>query len=454
MPFSALWRTTTFRLTALYSLVFSLGVLALLGMVYLQSAVYLTHRVDGILKSEADALAQSPRPGLRQRIAEELILSGGQTTLIALFSTNGLHLAGNLDALPPTLRIDGPPLEVGPSRLFAANARLLARGLPSGDILVVGRDVNQLRQIRAIIASALLWSGISIILVGLACATAFSIRPLQRLGDLQAAGRGIAQGDLRRRMPVSQRRDELDMLATTVNTMMDEVERLMAEIKGSSETIAHDLLTPLTRASTQLHRLQQSRGGTPEELGRIAAEVDEVLDRFRAILRISELEARGRRAGFSQVDLSTIVAAVTELYQPLAEAEEVWLSASYGEQASIEADPKLLMEAVSNLVDNAIKFTGRGGAVRISLAEDPAEPRIVVQDSGPGIPAGEREAVLQRFYRGERNRHKPGSGLGLSVVAAIVRLHGFELVLEDAAPGVRATIVCRPGTASAELPRR
>ena len=192
-----------------------------------------------------------------------------------------------------------------------------------------------------------------------------------------------------------------------------------------------------------MHRLQKGCQPDPEEIVRISVEVDEVLDRFRAILRISELEARARRAGFSPVNQADDVAPVIELNQTLAEAGGVWLTASTEAGATVEADPKLLIEALSNLISNAVKFTGRGGNVQVRLVEGPAHPAIIVEDNGPGIPPSEREAVLQRFYRIERTRLIPGSGLGLSVVAAIMKLHGFALILEDAEPGLRAIIECR-----------
>jgi signal transduction histidine kinase len=272
---------------------------------------------------------------------------------------------------------------------------------------------------------------------------ALSLQPLRRLRELQDAGEEIARGNLKRRMPVSRRHDELDTLAATVNYMVGEVERLMAEVRAATETIAHDLLTPLTRTSTQLHRIGQTGEIRPDAIVRLAAEVDEVLDRFRAILRISELEARGRRAGFVRTDLADIVQPVAELYQPLAEARGVWLAAAAEPGVIIDMDPKLMIEAVSNLVDNAIKFTPQGGAVQIRITGDSDAPSITVQDDGPGIPENEREAVLQRFYRGERNRLTPGTGLGLSIVAAIARLHGFELTLGDNAPGLRVRIDCQ-----------
>jgi signal transduction histidine kinase len=234
------------------------------------------------------------------------------------------------------------------------------------------------------------------------------------------------------------------MFASTVNHMVEEVERLMAEVKGATETIAHDLRTPLTRARARLSRLQQGLGEADpraEDALWVIEELDTVLGRFAAVLRISELEARRRREGFVAVDPADLVRQAADLYGPLAEARGVGLQARTASHAPIEADPKLLFEALSNLVDNAIKFTPEGGRVVVSVEEG---PRVVVEDNGPGVPEAEQAAVLQRFYRGEGARLAPGSGLGLSIVQAIVRLHGFALRLEDARPGLRAVIDCGP----------
>lgn len=444
MPFKTLWRTTTFRLTVLYGVIFAVGTVALLGMVYAQSVGYLTRRVDGILNTEADGLVHSPVPGLRERLIEDLTLNGSTTNIFALFSADGRYLAGNLDSLPAGLQAGGSPVEVAPRRDFPANARLIERRLPSGELLVVGRDVNQLREMRAIIGSALGWSGITIILAGLTLAVLLSVRPLRRLRTLQLAGAAIAAGDLTRRMPTSDREDELDMFASTVNRMMDQVEILMSEVKGATDVIAHDLLTPLTRARTRLSRMPQSTQPGYEELDLAIDEIDDVLERFRAILRMSQLDSRDRRAGFSLIDLNDVLASVADLYEPVAEAAGIELLTTRAEVEPVLADPKLLVEAVSNLVDNAIKFSPSGGKVHIEIGGgEAATPRIIVADDGPGIGLAERTAVLQRFRRAERNSIVPGFGIGLSVVAAIARLHGFELSLQDAAPGLRAVIDCR-----------
>lgn len=443
MQFSGLWRTSTFRLTLLYGVLFLLGTIALLWMIYVRSAVYLTSRVDRILNIQAEALIHSPRPGLRQRLIEDLTLNGDRMNVFGLFSPRGERITGNLPILPPTLRPNGGPVEIAPTPDFPSSARLMARSLPTGEILVVGRDVSQLQQMRSTLASALIWSGVLIVVLVLACGTALSIGPLKRVRQLRDVARDIARGDLKRRMPTTQRRDELDMFADTVNHMMSEVERLMSEVKSATAVIAHDLLSPLANATLQLRRLQETDVIEGADLARVAGRIEEVLERFRAILRIAELESGQRRGGFRQVDLAEVVASAADLYGPLAEESGVRLFAVMEDGAVVEADPKLLFEALSNLIDNAIKFAGRGSTVQVRVGKDPMRPQLIVQDDGPGIPPHERTAVLQRFYRAERNRLIPGSGLGLSVVAAIVRLHDFDLVLEDADPGVRAIIECR-----------
>jgi signal transduction histidine kinase len=265
---------------------------------------------------------------------------------------------------------------------------------------------------------------------------------LRRLRELQAAGDAISQGDLKRRMPTSRHRDELDLFAATVNHMMDEVERLMSEVQGATDIIAHDLLMPLTRARTRLSRILQSSEWDMEQAARVGEEIDGVLDRFRAILRISQMDIRDRRAGFASIDLNDIVAPVAELYEPLAEAAGVTLSLVPATVTKVHADPKLMVEALSNLVDNAIKFTRSGGNVRIELLQAAGHPRIIVEDDGPGISPDERGEFMQKFRSVKRTSTVPGSGIGLSVVAAIVRLHGFRLRLQDGAPGLRAVIDC------------
>ena len=437
---SEVWRTTTFRLSTLYGLLFAVGAVGLLSLVYLQVTSYQIRRVDGILRTEADALARAPRAELPARIEQAIVLNGGRTSLFAVFSPGGARIAGNLAGAPARLLDHGGPIEVAPTAAFPAYTRILGRRLPSGEELVVGRDVGLAREMRVITASALLWSGALIIVMGLACGVALSIQPIRRLRRMQAVAGAIATGDFQQRMPVSSRRDELDTVAAAVNAMIVEVERLMGEVKAATDTIAHDLRTPLTRARAQLHRVAMSPDHQPQALQQATAELDEVLERFRALLRLSELEVGQRRAAFAPVDLAEVAAAVIELHQPLAEAETISLTAALQADVVVEGDAKLLFEALSNLVDNALKFTDAGGHVQVVVSLKAGRPYAAVSDDGPGVPEAERAAILNRFYRGSGSRTLPGSGLGLSIVAAIVRLHRLELKLESMSPGLRVSI--------------
>jgi signal transduction histidine kinase len=266
--------------------------------------------------------------------------------------------------------------------------------------------------------------------------------------NIETAIQPIMRGDLGARLPVSERRDEVDMLATIVNRMLDRIERLLGEVKGVSDSIAHDLRTPLTRLRAQLYRMQTESDPTDPRtamLERCIVDTDALLDRFRALLRISELEDLRRRAGFAEVDLGDTLRRVHELYTPVAEDKGVTLTLTLDQPQSVNADAHLLIEALSNLVANAIKFTPAQGTVELRGGRTPNGPRIDVLDNGPGIPTAERGAVLQRFYRSESGRETPGFGLGLSIVAAIIRLHDFRLEISDNAPrGARLTLYCWP----------
>jgi signal transduction histidine kinase len=229
----------------------------------------------------------------------------------------------------------------------------------------------------------------------------------------------------------------------------------MNEVKGVSDNIAHDLRTPLTRLRARLYRTQHQLEGQPEEalVEACLVDIDEVLTRFRALLRVSELEDRNRAACFDEVDVGQILRQVHEFYAPVAEDRGQPFELDVQPLSPIRADAHLLFEALANLVGNAIKFTPTGGTVSLRATMDKRGPRIDIVDNGPGIPADEREAVTRRFYRGDNSRTTPGSGLGLSIVSAIVRLHGYALDIGEASHGARLTLFCyalapgeKPGT--------
>ncbi|MES2020451.1 MAG: HAMP domain-containing sensor histidine kinase [Pseudomonadota bacterium] len=430
-------RTSTFRLTALFGLVFAVGVIALLGLIYGLSARELTLRTDRILRVEARRLRASSPETLPERITSALAHSTSGLNYFALQSRSGEPIVGNL-TLVRSFRFDHPvniaaqPGAHGPLRVLAIEA-------PTGETILIARDIAPIVDLRRRILEILIGSGMAIVVLVLGAGVLLSLAPLRRVRDLQATSRAIAAGRFDLRMPVSTRGDELDLFAGTVNTMIEEVERVVAQVKGVTDAVAHDLRTPLAHVRGQLERAIALPDADPRSvaLNRAAmVDLDLVLERFGALLRISQLEASGRQAGFTTIPLAPLLDSLCELYEPLAEDAGVALRLGPIPDATIRCDPHLLFEAISNLLDNAIKFSPSGGEVVLGAALDPEGVSLTVRDTGRGLAPHERAAALRRFYRGVDAAGIPGSGLGLSIVAAIVHLHGFTLELGDAAPGL------------------
>jgi signal transduction histidine kinase len=271
-----------------------------------------------------------------------------------------------------------------------------------------------------------------------------SWRARDRLAEVNRQIQRIVAGDLRERLPIRGGDDPFDQLAIGVNRMLGDIERLIHEIAGVGDDIAHDLRTPLTRVRVRLERGREN-AATLEELQTVADQalvgLDQTLAIITALLRIAEIEQSRRLEGFSQVRLAPLLREVGDLYEPIAEDKHVTLRVEAGEEATVLGDRDLLFEAIANLVDNAVKFTPDGGRVELALLGSAAEPIIRVSDSGPGISASERKAVIKRFYRSDKSRGTEGLGLGLSLVAAIVKLHGFRFTIGDG-PGCTVEIAC------------
>ncbi len=438
LRFSDIRRTSTFRLTVMLSLVFIIGMVALLGSIYGMTARELTARSDRILRQEAARLLTVPPDQLPAQITDEVARNLHGLNYVALISSDGEQVVGNLRA-HGDLPHDHPIDIEGHGR--RGPLRLLAVGTPAGETILLGRDISQIRDLREHLLQIVVATGLVMTIGMLLAAVALSLKPLRRVRDLQRASREIAGGRLDRRMPIAGQHDELDQFAATVNVMVEDVGRVISQVKGVTDAIAHDLRTPLTRVRAHLYRAQ-FLPDVPTNFSALAekavTDLDIVLARFAALLRISEIEASARRSGFASVDLSHLVENVFDLYEPLAEEQGVTMRLEESALAVVEADDKLLFEAFSNLVDNAIKFAR--SAVSIAVSQDSGAVVIDVRDDGPGIAPDERDAVLRRFHRGAHASGLPGSGLGLSVVAAIVHLHGFALSLEDATPGLLARI--------------
>lgn len=451
-----LLRTTAFRWTLGIAGIVALSILLMSGFFYWQTVLYLTSRVDSALLSSAESFSHEASPALGQRIVESLSADPRRQKAYGLFDAAGQRMAGNVAALPDPLPVPGEVREVEvvvarQDRSDRLTVRATARKLGDGGTLFLGRTAGELEEIREIVSRAMALAILPTAVLALAGGAAVSIGTLRRVDAVRRACLKIMEGHLDWRLPVRSRKDEFDRLSEIVNRMLDEIERLIHEAKAAGDAIAHDVRTPLTRLRARLERAlnaQTGRADVTSVLEKSTADIDQLLSTITAILRIAEMEQSQRRGGFGKVDLDDILNAVCELYGPIAEEKSIAFSLDTRPVGPIRGDGDLLFEVAGNLVDNALKFTPPGGAVKLLLRERAGAAIVVVRDNGPGIPVEERAAVLRRFYRGDRSRSQPGTGLGLSLVDAIVRLHGFEFIIAEApGGGCEMTLVCAMGSA-------
>jgi signal transduction histidine kinase len=324
----------------------------------------------------------------------------------------------------------------------------VAKRLPNEQILFVGYDAKTLAGLRDIIFDSLWWSAGLILTLGLVLGVVTSVRPLRRVRAVQIISERIARGDLSQRLPMSTRGDELDALSSLVNQMIEEIERLLEEVKSVGDNVAHDLRTPLNTLRANLHRMLVDWNDTPApaQLGHLEKSLsaaDTLLVRFRALQRIAEIDNQARHAGMACFEPRVLIEQMFDDYHAVAEDSGISMSLAIDTVPALVADRELLAEALMNVLDNALKFTPAGGHVQIRLTSSQGHTRIEIEDDGPGIEPHERERVLLRFARGQGSRHAEGAGLGLAIVAAVARTHDFGLHLEDARPGLRVVLQAR-----------
>ncbi len=360
-----------------------------------------------------------------------------------LLDANNDKLAGNLVALPRAVSL----LAEG-TLVFALHEREYAAKIhtfPDGRRLLVGVDIT------AVSAEYRFMRGLSILTIAfmlLVIVTSYLISRfvVNNTNRIAATAKTIMDtGDLSQRIALTSRWDDLSSMASVLNEFLARIEHLMRGIRQVSDNIAHDLRTPLTRLRGHLEDLKAQKPvmkskaltATCESL---IAEADQILTTFNALLRIARIEAGRQHGAFAATDLKALVVDVLELYQPLAEEKEIALEAALSDTL-LSCDRDLLFQAFANVLDNAVKFTPAGGRIAVALYEEGGHTIFVVTDSGPGIAADEKNRVFDRFYRAEQSRHTPGSGLGLSLVAAVIDVHGGRISLENAEPGLRVEIV-------------
>jgi signal transduction histidine kinase len=441
-------RTTTFRWTLAVAGAFVLCTLVLFGFVYWETAAYMTSSFDDLITGELHIIAADTPERRLAQINERLNNDPRRVRIAALFGADGHRIAGNMESLPggltPDVPADAVVVRVDNRGRETETVRLVTERLPDGEVLAIGRNIEEIGEIAEIVRRALMLGLLPAFGLAVVIGLVLSSRAQNRLSEVNRRIQRIVAGDLRERLSARGGNDPFDQFAVSVNRMLDEIETLIQEISGIGDNIAHDLRTPLTRVRVRLERGRE-HAATPAEFRAVAdqaiAGLDQTLTIITALLRIGEIEHSGRLAGFSEVRLAPLLREVGDFYEPIAEDKGVTISVEVADEATVHGDRDLLFEAVANLVDNAVKFTPEGGRVELASLRRGGESVIRVSDTGPGIPENEREAVTKRFYRSDKSRRTDGVGLGLSQVTAVVKLHGFRFTIAGC-PGCTVEIVC------------
>jgi signal transduction histidine kinase len=443
--------SSTFKLALIAIGTFGVIVSAILSYVYLSTSAYVRSRSDRAIMTESsslrDAYERSGREALialiQRRIADQSF--AGNVYLLA--DSSSAALGGNLEAWPSTVTAAGGWAEFrAPASRGAAGPPLLRATIatfPGGDRLLVGKDISDLDSFTDQIKTAVISSVALIFAVAGVASILVTRRTVGRIESINATSRAIMRSGLDQRIPLRGTHDEWDRVAENLNLMLDRIETLMGEVKQVSDNVAHDLRTPLTRMRGRLEKGYHGQRGAEDDqalIGDTIADLDAVLRIFASLTRIAHIETQARKGAFRSVNLVDIAKEVVELYDAAAEQDGTRLTVTGDPEVLVTGDRDLIFDAIANLVDNAIKHGRPGGHVVVANETIDGRPVVSIADDGPGIPADQYEHVFKRFYRLEHSRYTPGNGLGLSLVAAVARLHGARIEMLDNAPGLRFTL--------------
>jgi signal transduction histidine kinase len=450
-----LFRTTAFKLTAAYLVIFAIFAAFALGYVAWNAKRLLDDQIRSTIDAEIRGLAEQQRQGGIRRLVNiiERRSRAPGASLYLVTTPVGERITGNVEAIPPGT-LDRP----GESEIEYARSsegvdtksRALVRVfiLPAGFRLLVGRDLEERERLGIVIRRAAGWSLALVFVLGCFASWFVARRVLKRIDGMSETAHAIMAGDLEGRLAITGTGDELDRLALNLNAMLDRIGELMAGMQQVTDNIAHDLKTPLTRLRNRAEEALRT-AKSPDELraaldGAIE-EADNLIRVFNALLMIARLEAGRVSDEMTELDVSEIVSGLAELYEPLAEEAGLSLTGEVVPGLKIRGNRELIGQALNNLIDNALKYgapdEGAEGAVTVCARQAADRVELAVADRGPGIPEADRGRVFDRFVRLDASRSKPGFGLGLSLAAGVVRLHGGELRLEDNAPGLRVVIL-------------
>jgi signal transduction histidine kinase len=466
---SRLLRSSVFRFGAVYAAAAGLVLLAFAATVWMESAGRLNAELAAFVAEDSNSIARHLEsrglPAATELIQQRIDAGADGKVLIVLTDPSWAVLAGSLAAWPAELGrtagwhdVDIPSRGTsgGPMRGQSSGGRyrVLVAELPGQLHLVVARELSAFFLIRRLFLFGLAAAVVAVLLLAAGGAVLIRRAIFSRADALNRTTSAIVRGELRQRLPRSGGHDELDLLAETINGMLDQIEQLIQGVRNASNAIAHDLRTPMAELRARLEALSQRRPPTDAcfaEIDGAIDDIDRVIEIFNAILRLAEIDAGLRRSGFTPVDLAAVVLEMIGLYAPVAEERRIAVSDDICAHPIVAGDRSLIAQAVGNLIDNALKYTPSGGSLSIAVTTPSAECiAIVVADNGPGIPAAERGEATKRFYRGDASRNTPGTGLGLSLVAAVAKLHGGALDLADNGPGLKVSLTL-PMTATAEV---
>ena len=435
------FRSSAGRVALAFVLATTVATTVVFGLVYLQIREANEARNRLILEDEAAKSVNQSIDELRYAFELRMTHDLRRLDYAALFGADRKILFGNIDVLP-AIPLDGMSHYVTASRAPGGDNRLepaifVARARPDGTIMLLGRSLLETLAFRQIVQRALAAGLAPTLLLALAIGAFFARRASRRLTTIHDTIALIMKGDTHLRLPVRSLNDTIDKISRDVNLMLDEIMRLLVQIKGVSDNIAHDLRSPLAVVHAQLERGlespddEQLRGVVRQALNHI----DKAMLTVSALLRLAEVEYGPKSSKFRPIDLSAICTDLFEFYEPLATSKSIQMTLHTQSPVQILGDGDLMREAVSNLIGNAIKFTPENGTVSVSVTQEDGRPVVRVRDNGIGVEPGERDRIFQRFYRTASGHRVPGSGLGLSIASAIANLHDFDLRFDDNDPG-------------------
>ncbi|HET8995233.1 MAG TPA: HAMP domain-containing sensor histidine kinase [Acetobacteraceae bacterium] len=443
-------RTSSFRLTLLYAGLFAFSVLVLLAAMLWWGTSFIAREIDTTVANElSEVQSDAARPGsggMRAVVAAMTTESPGMRYLLE--TADGHVLAGNMPALPARVGVQTWQPEVdGLKRLLPLQRGVRGRMVrtTNGDYLFVGLNTFELNEMREMVTRAFFWVLVATLLLAVTVGVVISQGLLNRVEAISRTSREIVAGDLGRRIALRGSDDEFDHLAVSLNAMLDRIQALMEGLNQVSSDIAHDLRTPLTRLRQRLE-LARLRGDSVETLHHALdaamTDVDAILETFAALLRIAQLEAGTQPAEFAALDLSLLLEELLEFYRPVAEEQGHAVAGAIEPAVRVRGDAELLTQMFANLIENALHHTPVGTSITVECRRSDNAVLVEVRDTGPGIPTELRKKVFQRFFRLERSRTTPGTGLGLSLVSAVASLHRVSVELADNQPGliVRLTI--------------